>query len=289
MDSNFMKSCTICLLIASVITLRTPPEARSQGAPDLINYQGRLTDASGSPLRDGAYVVAFRLWTNGAKTDGEGMIWGQEYGVTLINGVFNVILGASGGTPIAGASVNDLAFAFTEPNRFLGLTVLTGRDGQSIPGAREVAPRQQLLSTPFSFVAANGVPKGGIIMWSGSTSDVPSGFLLCDGRSGTPDLRDRFIVGAAGKYSPGSLGGSETGRTLGHALTIAEMPEHKHFYHPRAGAPGGIGSSDSRSSDGGEASSIQTDATGGGQAHAHELDPTTKLPPYYALAFIIKK
>ncbi len=44
------------------------------------------------------------------------------------------------------------------------------------------------------------VPPGGIIMWSGAINDIPVGWALCDGSNGTPDLRDRFIVGAEGEY-----------------------------------------------------------------------------------------
>jgi hypothetical protein len=42
----------------------------------------------------------------------------------------------------------------------------------------------------------SGFPSGGIIMWSGTIATIPSGWLLCNGSSGTPDLRNRFIIGA---------------------------------------------------------------------------------------------
>jgi hypothetical protein len=92
-----------------------------------------------------------------------------------------------------------------------------------------------------------GLPLGAIVMWSGIVADIPDSFALCDGDNGTPDLRDRFIVGAAngaGHYAPGSTGGSihasGTGTIAvggahdhplsidGHVLTLAEMPKHKH-------------------------------------------------------------
>lgn len=67
------------------------------------------------------------------------------------------------------------------------------------------------------------VPIGGIIMWSGTASDIPAGWHLCDGSNGTPDLRNRFVMGAGGSYSVGSTGGSNT-----HTMTIQEMPSHSH-------------------------------------------------------------
>ena len=52
------------------------------------------------------------------------------------------------------------------------------------------------------------VPSGVILMWSGTTDNIPKGWFLCDGTNGTPNLRDRFIIGAGGKYSPGATGGA---------------------------------------------------------------------------------
>ena len=51
------------------------------------------------------------------------------------------------------------------------------------------------------------VPSGGIIMWSGSISSVPSGYYLCDGSNGTPNLKDSFVVGAGNTYAVGNTGG----------------------------------------------------------------------------------
>lgn len=84
------------------------------------------------------------------------------------------------------------------------------------------------------------VPAGVIWMWSGSIATIPSGWALCDGANSTPDLRDRFVIGAGAAHSPGATGGSSTsttnnagahshgGSTGGHAVTIGEMPSHQH-------------------------------------------------------------
>jgi len=53
----------------------------------------------------------------------------------------------------------------------------------------------------------NAVPSGGIIMWSGSIGSIPTGYYICDGTNGTPDLRDRFVVGAGNTYAVGNTGG----------------------------------------------------------------------------------
>lgn len=73
------------------------------------------------------------------------------------------------------------------------------------------------------------------MFWSGSTEDIPEGWVLCDGNNGTPDLRNRFVVGAGGDYAVGDTGGraSETltyfDQTGGSVLTHScayETPTH---------------------------------------------------------------
>lgn len=66
-------------------------------------------------------------------------------------------------------------------------------------------------------------PIGGIILWNGAIGAIPSNFRLCDGQNGTPDLRDRFIVGAGGGYTPGDTGGSSQ-----VTLTEAQLATHSH-------------------------------------------------------------
>ena len=67
------------------------------------------------------------------------------------------------------------------------------------------------------------IPTGGIIMWSGSIASIPSGWALCNGQNGTPNLMDRFIVGAGSSYGVGATGGEAQ-----HTLTVNEMPSHNH-------------------------------------------------------------
>ena len=66
-------------------------------------------------------------------------------------------------------------------------------------------------------------PIGGIILWNGATSTIPANFRLCDGQNGTPDLRDRFVVGAGGAYSVNATGGSNQ-----VTLTEAQLATHSH-------------------------------------------------------------
>ena len=75
------------------------------------------------------------------------------------------------------------------------------------------------VNVPSAFVS------GMIILWSGNTGNIPTGFVLCDGNNGTPNLTDRFIVGAGGAYSPGASGGSST-----VTLSSSQLPSHNHSF-----------------------------------------------------------
>lgn len=90
-------------------------------------------------------------------------------------------------------------------------------------------------------LAATKLPRGIITMWSGATNAVPSGWALCDGKNGTPNLKDRFIVGAGQSYAVGNVGGSITRtpsvwtnaagtgiQVAGTAINTSQMPWHTH-------------------------------------------------------------
>jgi microcystin-dependent protein len=67
------------------------------------------------------------------------------------------------------------------------------------------------------------IPTGMISLWYGSIGSVPSGWYLCDGSNGTPDLRDKFIIGAGGSYAVAATGGASSA-----TLTINNLPAHTH-------------------------------------------------------------
>ena len=72
--------------------------------------------------------------------------------------------------------------------------------------------------------SAPAIPSGGIILWSGSTGSVPSGWYLCDGTNGTPDLRNSFIVGAGNTYAVGATGGTADAIVVSHTHTAPLTP-----------------------------------------------------------------
>lgn len=136
---------------------------------------------------------------------------------------------------------------------------------------------------------------GMILLWSGSIATIPTGWALCNGTAGTPNLMDRFVVGAGSAYAVGSTGGATTHlhaiSVAGTALTVGQLPPHNHG--PEAGAASfitggtGAGNTTGGSNIGG---SLTTGYTGSGEAHTHSASADTRdhRPPYYALAYIRK-
>jgi hypothetical protein len=146
------------------------------------------------------------------------------------------------------------------------------------------------------------IPAGVILMWSGSVASIPAGWLLCNGTSGTPNLQDRFIVGAGSTYTPGNTGGSANAVVVSHTHTFSATTDtggaHNHTT-PNNSYATSCGGTDSLAGSFGSVCrdgdfSIPT----AGSAHAHTLSGTTasagssatnaNLPPYYALAYIMK-
>ena len=200
----------VILILAVVLAVVTA--AYAQSVPQLINYQGMLRQADGSLFDDNTYDISFRVYDNpNPESEESTLIWGETYQVMVVDGQFNVILGAAGGEPVGGAAVNDIAYAFTESNRYLGITV--GTDP-------EILPRQQILSAPFALQAAaadnaiqaehaaqadsatqadsasqadislNNVPVGSIVAWhksflstpEGTPQELPPGWVECNGQ-----------------------------------------------------------------------------------------------------------
>lgn len=166
--------------------------------------------------------------------------------------------------------------------------------------AQDTALQSQITSgsTSIADLYTKIMPPGGIIMWSGPSTSIPSGWLLCDGTLGTPDLRNKFIIGAtasSGSLPPGTSGGATTKTTSlsgahthsavinasgehthaitvnGHALTVAQIPAHNHqFGFSRSGTQtdnsGGQRLTNISTTGG---TTVTTTTVGSSEAHTH--------------------
>lgn len=186
--------------------------------------------------------------------------------------------------------------------------------GITVPSGKNVNfENADSVSLPSNF---GFIPQGGIIMWSGVS--IPSGWALCNGSNGTPDLRNRFIVGSGGSYAVAATGGlnevtldvtnmpshAHTINAAGaHVHTINSGGDHQHTYQDARLGPS---PNDFDAQGGGDDSGIgdverTTERTG---AHIHTMQSAgnhthtmtasgggtahENRPPYYALAFIMK-
>jgi hypothetical protein len=195
-------------------------------------------------------------------------------GTTSLTGVLN------GSTAVFSGAISSVSPAFTGT--------------PTAPTASPGTNTTQIATT--AFVLANGVPSGAIMMWSGSIASIPSGWLLCNGTSGTPDLRDRFVVGAGSTYAVAATGGTADAIVVAHthtASTTATDSGHTHMSGSN-GAPNG-GGAGAAFTNGQSNFPGQTTTTGNANITASTTVNSTgssgtnqNLPPYYALAYIMK-
>ena len=133
-----------------------------------------------------------------------------------------------------------------------------------------------------SFVSR--VPKGTIVAYN--KAEAPAGWAICNGESGTPDLRGKFILGFNPTNNPDPVrfvnnlfdkGGEERVK-----LSIDEMPSHTHTYEVPVWGGGNMGDNQPFGNNrGNNRLNTNTGSTGGNQPH-------NNMPPYYVLVYIIK-
>ena len=134
--------------------------------------------------------------------------------------------------------------------------------------------------------AATPIPAGGIFLWSGSIGSIPAGYVLCNGSNGTPDLRDRFVVGAGSTYAVNATGGSADAVVVSHTHSITD-PGHSHgISNNVAILPTTANQANSVQPDDAIQSTVKT--TGITINTAGVSGTNANLPPYYALCYIMK-
>jgi len=148
---------------------------------------------------------------------------------------------------------------------------------------------------------ASPFPSGMIVLWSGSTGSIPSGWVLCNGSNSTPDLRNRFVVGAGDTYSVDATGGSADATLVSHTHTATSSvtdPGHNHLSaqgveFPVYGTRGAINTKvgpDGARADGQAHNETKTTgvSVSTSLSTAGSSATNANLPPYYALAYIMK-
>ena len=119
------------------------------------------------------------------------------------------------------------------------------------------------------------MPVGTILPYTGDLNKIPYGWAVCDGSHGTPDLRDRFIVGAGLSYTLKDIGGENY-----HQLTIKEMPKHSHNIFSFINITGAAG--------GGNRNPLYRTNSFELTFPAGDDQPHENRPPYYAVYYIMR-
>tara|TARA_B100002019_G_C21257983_1_gene595044 strand:- start:721 stop:1695 length:975 start_codon:yes stop_codon:yes gene_type:complete len=157
-------------------------------------------------------------------------------------------------------------------------------------------------SLSLSGASSGGVvPSGAIILWSGAANQVPSGWHLCDGQNSTPDLRNRFVVGASlsGGYAVDATGGSADAILVEHShgagtYTADTDGNHNHNYdHNQSSTSLDNDESNqtiypNQSQDTTSSNGDHTHTISGISGSAGQSGTNANLPPYYALCYIMK-
>lgn len=221
--------------VAPSLVLWTCLNTVALAGPSYINYQGLLNGADGHPLPTGNYTMQFniydqaqlgtRVWGpfifDGAAGTGHGPL------VPVVNGRFNVVIGPQD------TSSNSISAAFANTNRFMEITVASGPP---------ILPRQQFLSTAYAFEAINAryaqqagslvqeladalCPPGSILAFGGSTSNIPSGWLLCDGRLAAGTNYPRLFAAVGTAWGNGTYDQNGTLESPANPATDFNLPD----------------------------------------------------------------
>ena len=175
------------------------------------------------------------------------------------------------------------------------------------PTATAGTSNTQVATTAFVAAAASAfIPSGVIVMWSGSIASIPTGWVICDGTNSTPNLRDRFVIAAGSSYAVAATGGSKDAVVVSHSHsgsvsgTTSQAPAHVHGQsrNSASGTLGGAGCQGTSTDNNGYSGGVNGTGLGGEHTHTFSGSFSTSsagvsgtnayLPPYYALAYIMK-
>jgi microcystin-dependent protein len=236
----------------------------------------------------------------GAVAGQDGRAWPKVVAVLLL--VAGIAL--SGGLLFGQSKDNAL---YIDPDGRVGVGTPTPQAALDVNGAVKAR----------SFEGVGAVPKGAILMWSGSENAIPAGWALCNGEKGTPDLRGRFVLAAGQGANLTNRPAGQPGGAEQHQLTVPQMPGHNHggvtgkdgVHQHRIHSLSGdraFGAAEGKRASGNDgyqqvagegqfkASEWMITANDDTPAHQHTIhyegasQAFSLMPPYYTLAFIMK-
>jgi len=195
---------------------------------DGTNFYPTTTGSTGNQTINGNLAVTGTTTLTGALSGSTAVFSGA---ISSVNPTFTGTPTAP--TAIAGTNTTQIATtAFVQgvagslgtmsTQNANAVAITGGSIGGAVTGSTQAVGTNTTQLATTAFVQA-AIPAGVILLWSGSITSIPSGWYLCNGANGTPDLRDRFVVGAGSTYAVGATGGSAT-----TTLIEANLPSHTH-------------------------------------------------------------
>lgn len=236
--------------------------------PIILNSAGRVSGTTEVWL---TITTAYKFVL---KTDADVQLWSAD-DISGIAGVGNPLPVSSGGTGRATAT----AYAV-----ICGGTTATGpfQSVASVGTTGQVLTSNGVGALP---TMQTGFSAGMILLWSGSIGSIPTGWLLCDGTLSTPNLRDRFVVGAGSTYAVNATGGSANAVVVSHTHTATDSGHTHGITFAATLATGSTapqvfsGANTGNTNTGTANITVSTEGVSGTNAN---------LPPYYALCYIMK-
>ena len=201
----------------------------------LKTSSGNLTFSSGGNVVvsddldvTGNLDVSGNLKIDGQLKDGDGN-FGTSGQVLSSDGTDTAWINAGSLTAGAAAEVGVTAVNDDSSHFITFVDTSSGNENIKVDTNLTYNPSTNTLNVPN--ISGNGSGLSGIeafvtgmiILWYGNTGNIPTGFVLCDGNNNTPDLRDKFVVGAGSAYSPNNTGGSSS-----TTLSESQLPSHNH-------------------------------------------------------------
>ena len=242
--------------------------------PIILNSEGRVSGTNEVWLD---IAVAYKLIL---KTSADVQLWSAD-DLSGMAGLGSALPVASGGTGVSSNTAYAVLCGGTTATNPIQSIASVGTTGQVLTSNGAGA----LPTMQASFLS------GMIILWSGSVASIPTGWLLCNGSSSTPDLRNRFVVGAGSTYAVDATGGSANATLPSHTHTATSTvtdPSHSHLFQVSGSGSGNPSSTNAGSS----TAATNTAVTGITVATSISTEGSSatnaNLPPYYALCYIMK-